>query len=76
MVSSGTGYGRIHEDSDGILWVGTYDGGLYRLANEQLTRYTRKRWVFMTMASFRFWRMPTAYLWMGSNRGISRSQSP
>ena len=33
----------MHEDSEGMLWIGTYDGGLYRLANDQLTRFTTER---------------------------------
>ena len=32
----------IYEDGDGVLWIGTYDGGLYRLKDGRLTRYTRK----------------------------------
>jgi ligand-binding sensor domain-containing protein len=31
----------FHEDADGQLWIGTYDGGLYRLVEDQLTRYRR-----------------------------------
>ena len=61
----------IHEDNEGILWIGTYDGGLYRLAGERLTRYTRNEGLHDN-GVFQILGDDDGYLWMGSNRGISR----
>jgi sugar lactone lactonase YvrE len=61
----------FHEDHDGILWVGTYDGGLYRIANGKLTRYTRNDGLYDN-GVFQILEDDANFLWMGSNRGIYR----
>ena len=61
----------FHEDADGYLWVGTYDGGLYRLANGRLTRFTRKEGLHDN-GVFQILEDANGFFWMGSNRGISR----
>ena len=61
----------FHEDGDGILWVGTYDGGLYRLANDRLTRFTRNEGLHDN-GVFQILEDADGFFWMGSNRGISR----
>src|SRR6185436_18388145 len=61
----------FHEDADGFLWVGTYDGGLYRVANGRLTRFTRKEGLHDN-GVFQVLEDAKGFFWMGSNRGISR----
>jgi signal transduction histidine kinase len=53
------------------MWIGTYDGGLYRLAGERLTRYTRENGLHDN-GVFQILEDSAGHLWMGSNRGISR----
>ena len=61
----------FHEDADGHLWIGTYDGGLYRLAQDRLTRYTRNEGLHDN-GVFQILEDGDGYFWMGSNRGLSR----
>jgi ligand-binding sensor domain-containing protein len=61
----------IYEDPPGVLWIGTYDGGLGRYSEGHWTSYTQKNGlfdngVFQTLEDSR------GNLWMSSNRGIYR----
>jgi signal transduction histidine kinase/ligand-binding sensor domain-containing protein len=61
----------IYEDAQGVLWVGTYDGGLGRYSDGQWTRYTQKNGLFDN-GVFQILEDAQANLWMSSNRGIYR----
>jgi signal transduction histidine kinase/ligand-binding sensor domain-containing protein len=61
----------IYEDAEGVLWVGTYDGGLGRYSNGRWTRYTQKDGLFDN-GVFQILEDSRANLWMSSNRGIYR----
>ena len=61
----------IYEDPQGVIWVGTYDGGLGRLANGQWTHYTEANGLFDN-GVFQILEDSHANLWMSSNRGIFR----
>ena len=53
------------------MWIGTYDGGLYRLAKGGLTRYTTRDGLHDN-GVFQILEDEDGNFWMGSNRGISR----
>jgi signal transduction histidine kinase len=59
----------LYEDNDGVLWIGTYDGGLGRLQNGLFTRYTVRDGLFNN-GVFQILEDARGYLWMSSNRGI------
>jgi signal transduction histidine kinase/ligand-binding sensor domain-containing protein len=61
----------VYEDADGVLWVGTYDGGLGRYADNRWTRFTKDDGLFDNGA-FQILEDAHANLWMSSNRGIYR----
>jgi signal transduction histidine kinase/ligand-binding sensor domain-containing protein len=61
----------IYEDAEGVLWVGTYDGGLGRYSDGRWTRYTQKDGLFDN-GVFQILEDSRANLWMSSNRGIYR----
>ncbi len=61
----------VHEDDDGVLWIGTYDSGLVRLENGRFTHYTTRVGLFND-GVFRILEDGRGNLWMSSNRGISR----
>jgi signal transduction histidine kinase len=61
----------IYEDSEGVLWVGTYDGGLGRYSDGQWTRYTQKNGLFDN-GVFQILEDARNNFWMSSNRGIYR----
>jgi ligand-binding sensor domain-containing protein len=61
----------IYEDSEGVLWIGTYDGGLVRYFGGRWTRYTRKDGLFDN-GVFQILQDSQANFWMSSNRGIYR----
>jgi signal transduction histidine kinase len=61
----------IYEDGDGVWWIGTYDGGLYRIKGERLTRYTRKEGLHDN-GVFQILEDDAGNLWMGCNRGVYR----
>src|ERR1700721_1439831 len=60
-----------YEDAGGVLWVGTYDGGLGRYADNRWTRFTKDDGLFDNGA-FQILEDAHANLWMSSNRGIYR----
>src|SRR5215470_3951747 len=53
------------------LWIGTYDGGLGRLENDRLTRYTVREGLFNN-GVFQILEDSRGYLWMFCNRGMYR----
>jgi signal transduction histidine kinase/streptogramin lyase len=61
----------LYEDRDGVLWIGTYDNGLGRLKDGQLTRYTVNDGLFNS-GVFQILEDARGNLWMSSNRGIYR----
>jgi signal transduction histidine kinase/CheY-like chemotaxis protein/ligand-binding sensor domain-containing protein/HPt (histidine-containing phosphotransfer) domain-containing protein len=61
----------LYEDSENTLWVGTYGNGLKRWKAGKLTSYTAADGLFDDTV----WTIvedQLGYLWMSSNRGISR----
>jgi signal transduction histidine kinase/ligand-binding sensor domain-containing protein len=76
-----TNYGRefglsfvraIHEDSAGVLWIGTYGFGLSRYQDGRFTRITSKDGLFDDAVS-RILADERGNLWMSGNRGIYRA---
>ena len=61
----------IYEDAEGVVWVGTYDGGLGRYSDGRWTRYAQKDGLFDN-GVFQILEDSRANLWMSSNRGIYR----
>ena len=61
----------FHEDADGVMWIGTYDGGLYRIEKGRLTRYTTRDGLHDN-GVFQILEDDEGNFWMSSNRGISR----
>lgn len=65
----------LYEDGAGILWVGTYDDGLIRLARGpngmQLTRYTTEQGLFNNRA-YQILEDDLGYLWMSCDLGLHR----
>ena len=61
----------IHEDADGVLWVGTYDGGLNRYKDGKFTSYTTKEGMFSN-GVFAILEDRRGNFWMSSNQGIHR----
>jgi signal transduction histidine kinase len=54
-----------------MLWIGTYDGGLNRLADGRLTRYTRKDGLYEDNVS-QILADPRGFFWIGGSRGVFR----
>jgi HD-GYP domain-containing protein (c-di-GMP phosphodiesterase class II)/ligand-binding sensor domain-containing protein len=61
----------LHVDSRGVLWVGTYGGGLARVADGRIDRYTRADGLYDDVVST-ILEDDRARLWMCGNRGIFR----
>jgi signal transduction histidine kinase/ligand-binding sensor domain-containing protein len=61
----------IYGDSQGVFWIGTYDGGLGRYSEGHWTRYTQKNGLFDN-GVFQTLEDSQGNLWMSSNRGIYR----
>ena len=61
----------IYEGADGVLWVGTYDGGLNRYKDGKFTSYTTKEGMFSS-GVFAILEDQRGSLWMSSNQGIYR----
>src|SRR5271156_3181352 len=72
MVPCGLAGGNIwtiYEDKDGILWIGTYDGGLERFADRKFTNYTVKDGLYDDSV-FGILEDSSGYLWISSDHGI------
>jgi signal transduction histidine kinase len=65
----------LYEDGAGILWVGSYDDGLIRLAHGpngmQCTRYTTEQGLFNNSA-YQILEDDLGYLWMSCDLGLYR----
>lgn len=61
----------IAEEKNGVLWFGSYGGGIIRYKNNQFAVITTKNGLFDDIVSHL---IPDdyGYFWTGSNRGISR----
>jgi signal transduction histidine kinase len=59
----------LHEDAAGTLWVGTYDGGLTRVAGGKLVAIRKKDGLFDDGA-FAILEDDDGRFWVSSNRGI------
>lgn len=60
----------LYEDDRGVLWIGTYGGGLNRIENGRITRYDESNGLFDDTVSC-ILADRTGNLWLGGNRGIS-----
>lgn len=67
----GTTVRSLYEDSEGVLWIGTYDAGLARFHDGRFTHYTTRVGLFND-GVFRILDDGAGSLWMSSNRGIHR----
>ncbi|KAF1719206.1 ligand-binding sensor domain-containing protein [Pseudoxanthomonas wuyuanensis] len=65
----------LYEDGTGALWVGTYGGGLNRIANGQVRRYNTGNGLFDDTVSCI---LPDdrGRLWLGGNRGVTLLPAP
>ncbi len=61
----------LYEDRDGVLWIGTYDGGLGRWHNGKLTSYTTQNGLYND-GVFQILEDRFGYFWLSCNRGIYR----
>ena len=61
----------FHEDDQGVFWIGTYGGGLHRLARGQISHFGMRDGLFDDIVS-RIFETADGDLWMSGNRGISR----
>ena len=61
----------IVEDAQGMLWIGTYDGGLSRYADGKFVNYTTQNGLFSN-GVFQILEDGSGWFWMSSNQGIYR----
>lgn len=59
----------LHEDADGVLWIGTYGNGLVRIQNGVVHQYTEESGLFDDTVSCLL-EDRAGRLWMAGNRGI------
>lgn len=59
----------LHEDAEGRLWIGTYDGGLNRFAGGRFTAVRKKDGLFDD-GVFAILDDGNGLFWMSSNRGV------
>lgn len=60
----------LYEDGRGVLWIGTYGGGLNRIENGRITHYDESNGLFDDTVSC-ILADKTGQMWLGGNRGIS-----
>lgn len=60
----------LYEDRRGVLWVGTYGGGLNRIENGRVTHYDESNGLFDDTVSCILADV-SGWMWLGGNRGIS-----
>jgi ligand-binding sensor domain-containing protein len=60
----------LYEDDRGVLWIGTYGGGLNRIENGRITHYDENNGLFDDTVSC-ILADKTGQMWLGGNRGIS-----
>jgi signal transduction histidine kinase len=61
----------IYEDEDGVLWIGTYGGGLNRFKDDRFTTYGIKEGLHDNAVS-RIIEDDRGNLWMSGNKGVYR----
>jgi ligand-binding sensor domain-containing protein/signal transduction histidine kinase len=61
----------VHEDADGVLWIGTYGGGLNRFKDGRFTAFGPRASLPDTAVS-RIIEDDRGHLWMSGNKGIVR----
>lgn len=61
----------IREDETGALWIGTYGGGLNRLAGGRISRFTTAEGLYDDVVHQILFD-DSGYVWMSSNRGVFR----
>lgn len=61
----------LHEDGTGALWIGTWGGGLCRFVKGQTTCYGTREGLFDD-SIIQIVEDDLGFLWLGSNKGISR----
>ncbi|MBO6576001.1 MAG: hypothetical protein JJ896_09865 [Rhodothermales bacterium] len=61
----------LHLDREGVLWIGTLEGGLSMLDNGHIENFSIRDGLF-DRSVFQILEDDFGFLWMGSNRGISR----
>lgn len=59
------------EDSEGVLWIGTIEGGLNRMKNGKITTFTINNGLFDNTA-YSILEDQEGYFWMSCNRGVYR----
>lgn len=60
----------VYEDARGVLWIGTYGGGLNRIEDEKITHYDEKSGLFDDTVSC-ILADQAGQMWLAGNRGIS-----
>ncbi len=60
----------LYEDDHGVLWIGTYGGGLNRIEDGRITHYDESNGLFDDTVSC-ILADKTGQMWLGGNRGIS-----
>lgn len=60
----------VYEDQRGVLWIGTYGGGLNRIENGIVARYDESNGLFDDTVSC-ILADRTGHMWLAGNRGIS-----
>lgn len=60
----------VYEDAKGVLWVGTYGGGLNRIENGRVQHYDERNGLFDDTVSCILVDR-SGQMWLGGNRGIS-----
>ena len=63
----------LYEDNHGVLWIGTYDGGLGRFKDGKFTIFTAENGLFDN-GVFQILEDDDGNFWMSSNRGIHRTR--
>jgi ligand-binding sensor domain-containing protein/signal transduction histidine kinase len=61
----------IHEDADGVLWIGTYGGGLNRFKDGRFTSYGPRQGL-PDVAVSRIIEDARGHFWMSGNKGVFR----
>ena len=61
----------IYEDSEGVLWIGTYDDGLSRFHDGRFFNYRTEQGLFNN-GVFQILEDRRGYFWMSCNKGIYR----
>lgn len=61
----------IHQDEKGVMWIGTYGNGIFRLKDGNIDNITTAQGLYDNIVSH-IVEDENGNFWMGSNRGISR----